>query len=219
MDREELLQLIYDNRNLIYFIANKYPNVDKEDLYQAGELGLIKAYKTFDKSRDIKFSTYAFTFILGEIKACARKNNSIVLSKDVTSLINKVNYAREFLYQEYMREPTIEEIASYTGINEERVSELLNSPKVVTSLDAPVSDDEMDKHEIVASDNTYDVDDMILLNQELQNLAEDERKMLWCNFVKEMPQRQIADIFGISQVQVSRKIKKILQKMRMRMAA
>ena len=113
-------ELIMNNQNLIYSIIHKFfgnhPN--KNDLFQAGCIGLIKASKNFDLSFNTKFSSYAYNFIYGEISKTVREDSSIKISPDLQKLSLKVMKARIFLYQKYMREPTTQELSIFLEIEE-----------------------------------------------------------------------------------------------------
>lgn len=212
--------LILENQNLIYSIIHKcfsnYPN--KNDLFQEGCLGLIKASKKYDNNFDTKFSSFAYKYVLGEISNYIREDKSVKISHDAQKLYYKVEKVRILLYQKYMREPSIKELASYLEISEEKISEILNIPVNVQSLDEPVNlnDDNLDLYEVIPS-NHQNVDELITLKDELLNLDDAEKKLLRMRYEEDLTQNEAAKILGISQVQVSRYEKKVLIKLKNRL--
>ena len=126
---EELNKLIYENENLIYYFVNKYKNqINKEDLYQVGVIGIINAYKNYKKENGVKFSTYAYTYIMGEIKKYIREDKTIKISKDFNSLRYKINNAKILLSQKLMREVTTQDLVTYLDIDEYTLSKIQSIP-------------------------------------------------------------------------------------------
>lgn len=213
-------QLIMDNQNLIYSIIHKffgnYPN--KNDLFQTGCIGLIKASKNFDPSFNTKFSSYAYNFIYGEISKTVREDNSIKISPDLQKLSLKVMKAKIYLYQKYMREPTIKELSLFLEIEEDTLIQILQIPNNIQSLDEPVCDDgkEVSLYDYI-SDDKASLEDYVALKCELEKLSDDEKKLIEARFIKDMTQSEAANILGMSQVQVSRKEQKVLIKLKDRL--
>ena len=109
---DPLKEVILENSNLIYSIASHFGNnQDMDDLFQAGCIGMMEAYKKFDASRGVKFTTFAYPYILGRISEYARENHAIKLSKDMMRARNKIDKAKLYLTQEFMWEPTNEELS------------------------------------------------------------------------------------------------------------
>ena len=134
-------ELILENQKLVYSIINTYfPNYqNKNDLFQVGCMGLIKASEKFNEEYNTKFSTYAYTFILGEIKKYVREDKGIKLSYDLQKLGYKIEKLRLILYQKLMREPTTSELASIIGVSETQIIEALSMPNNIQSLDEPIN--------------------------------------------------------------------------------
>ena len=106
-----LEQIIEENVGLIWSIAKKFYGIPKSDLYQAGVLGIIKAYKNYQRDGDCKFSSYAFKYIYGEMNVVA-SNRSIKVSKDILKLVKMIEKGRVMLSQELMKDPSNEELAT-----------------------------------------------------------------------------------------------------------
>lgn len=211
-------QIIIENQNLIYYIANFFKNYPyKEDLYQAGSLGMLKAYEKYDSNMDCKFTTYAFSYILGEMRKLVREDKGIKISRDISKLNLKIEKAYALLSQKLMKEPTTYEIASFLEIPEYYVSEAILSLNKIKSIDEPIISDgkELTLQDVIGtSDN---IDDLILLKDSLEKLNTDERYIINSRYVKDHTQQEISKELGISQVQVSRKEKKVLEKLKYQM--
>ena len=207
--------LIKDNERLIYSIASNFKNYKSlEDLYQAGCLGLITAYKHFDMNRDCKFTTYAYPYIFGEMRKLVREDKGIKISREISKLNLKVEKAYIILTQKLMREPSIQELSIYLEIPEYYVSEAINSLNRIKSIDEPITsgDKELTLQDVVGE--STNIDDLLLLKDSLNKLNSEERKIIDSRYKEDYTQMETAKIIGISQVQVSRKEQKILKKLR-----
>ena len=212
-------EIVVENQNLIYSVVNEFGNeINKEDLFQVGVMGMIKAYKNFDESLNIKFTTYAYTYILGEIKKYIREDRGFKVSRQTSSLGYKIEKARELLAQKYNRVPTYNEIAVYLEIPEYVIAEAINSKQEIKSIDSAVAIDskELTLHETIPS-KREDIDSLILLKEELLKLEDSEKELLHKRYFEDMTQTEVANAFGITQVQVSRSEKKVLTKLKSRM--
>lgn len=197
---------LLEYENLIYKIISKYPKrFDKDDLYQVGMIGLIDAYKHYDNSYDTKFSTYAYYYIIGEVNKYIRENSSLKVSKKLIDLKKKIIKTKELMQQKLGREPTDLELSLYLDIPEKDLSMALNATDEVTSLD-----------EAFDTAKVYDDTSPTLLDlrDEINKLSDEEKKLLKARYFDELTQNEASNILGISQVQVSRKETKILQKLR-----
>lgn len=215
--KDELTNIIYENNNLILSLANRFSNYNqKEDLYQVGIIGLINAYKHFDKTRGCKFSTYAYTYILGEMKKYLRENHGFKISRDIIYLSSKIEKAKYLISQKLKRFPTASELANYLEMDEEKINEALQLNLYVKSLEEPVNDDgkEITLKDIYAKEMMVDNLDIIMLKEEINNLSEEHKRLFISRYLKDKTQTETADILGISQVQVSREEQKVLSKMR-----
>lgn len=212
-------EIVVENQNLIYSVVNEFGNeINKEDLFQVGVMGMIKAYKNFDESLNIKFTTYAYTYILGEIKKYIREDRGFKVSRQTSSLGYKIEKARELLAQKYHRVPTYNEIAVYLEIPEYVIAEAINSKQEIKSIDSAVAIDskELTLHETIPS-KREDIDSLILLKEELLKLEDSEKELLHKRYFEDMTQTEVANAFGMTQVQVSRSEKKVLTKLKSRM--
>lgn len=163
---EPLKEVIIKNSNLIYSIANKFNYNDIDDLFQVGCIGMIEAYKNFDESRGVKFTTFSYPYILGKITEFIRENHTVKLSRDMARAKRKLEKAKTYLSQELMKEPTNEEISNYLNIPLENVNILMNYKGEGLSLDEFYLDD-LSLYDVIGSDHNYD--NLIFLKQQLNH--------------------------------------------------
>ena len=212
----ELENIILDNINLINKAAHYFKNyASKEDLINAGVIGMINAYYKFDDSYNTKFTTYAFDYIIGEMKKCIRNDKSIKISRNISSLYLKIERVKELLTQKYNREPNIKEISSYLEIDEKYIVDAINSVNNIDSLDNVISSDSKDLnlYDVIPSEQT-DIDTLIDLENSLNKLNKNDLKLIKYRYYKDLSQQQTAELLGISQVQVSRNEKKIIKQLK-----
>lgn len=213
----DLAQWIVQNENLIYKIANyftDYANI--EDLYQAGCIAVINASKNYRDDMETKFSTFAYPYILGEMKSLIRKENLIKNSKEMLSLNKKLIEAKSLLTQKLMREPTNFELSQFLEMEEVEVTNILNSKFSISSIDSTYGDTDLLMHEIISSP-CVDSDTLIMLKQIIESLEEPERTIMIKRYYEDMTQSEIAKDMGLKQTFVSRREKKVLQKIRQTM--
>ena len=208
---EPLKEVIIKNSNLIYSIANKFNYSDIDDLFQVGCIGMMEAYKNFDESRGVKFTTFSYPYILGRITEFIRENHTIKLSRDMTRAKRKLEKVKIYLSQELMKEPTNEEISNYLNMPLENVNILMNYKGEGLSLDEFYLDD-LSLYDVIGSDHNYD--NLIFLKQQFESLEEPEKTIMYYRYFEDMTQSEVADSLGLSQVNVSRKEKKVLTKLR-----
>ncbi len=207
---KEFTDLVKENEKLIYKIASYFPMADMDDLYQAGVSGMLLAYKNYDKTK-AKFTTYAYSYILGEMKKVIRDDSRIKISRDMRALRNKVLLVKEKLEQILMREPSILEISSYLEIPYDVVLDALSSLSF-KSIDENVGDTNMMLHEIIGK--TYDYDTLLFLKMEIESLEEPERSIMIERYYEDMTQTEVASNLGLTQARVSRCEQKVLSKLR-----
>ena len=213
-------KLIKDNERLIYSIAKYFRNYNSiEDLYQAGCLGLVTAYYKYNPNMNCKFTTYAYPFILGEMRKLVREDKGIKISREITKLNLKIEKAYILLSQKLMKEPSIQEIANFLEIPEYYISEALLSSNSIKSIDEPVNSEGRDitLQEIIGE--SENIDDLILLKEGLQSLSKEEKIIIDNRYMRDYTQSETAKIIGTSQVQVSRKEAKVLKKLYSKIAA
>ena len=205
---------ILEYEALVKNIVNKYSYYgDYEDLYQAGMMGLLKALKEY-KNGIAKFSTYAYTWIIGEITTFIRENQPLKKSKDFIRLNKRIERCRELLSQKLGREPTDLEVSLITEIDEDKIREIRILNQQTESLDY-MTEDNFDNlyNSIKMYDNNLD-DSYLDLKNELGKLEKDEQEIIKARYYEGYTQSEISKQLGISQVQVSRKESKILQKLK-----
>lgn len=210
---DPLKEVILENSNLIYSIASKFGSgQDMDDLFQAGCIGMMEAYKKFDASRGVKFTTFAYPYILGRISEYVRENHAVKLSKDMMRAKKKVDKAKMYLSQELMREPTNEELGGYLNIPLENLNMLVSYNGDGYSLDETYLDD-LSLYDVIASKD-IDYNTLVFLKQEIDSLGEPERTIMYERYFEDMTQSEIAENLGLSQVDISRREKKVLVKLR-----
>ena len=211
-------KLIVENTPLIKSIVRRYAgkNVEYEDLMQLGAMGLIKAINNFDTSFNVQFSTYAVPMIAGEIKRFIRDDGAIKVSRAIKSLNLKITKYIEDYKQEKNCDPTIMEISNHFNISSQEVVFILDSSKMPVSIYENIDNDNENEllSCIMTEDNTEKNINKIILNDVIQTLPDREKKIILLRYFRDMTQSEIAKIFGISQVQISRIESKVLDKMR-----
>ncbi|HHV60607.1 MAG TPA: RNA polymerase sporulation sigma factor SigF [Clostridiaceae bacterium] len=221
-DAEAQNTLVKDNIGLVWSIVRRFQNrgYEMEDLYQIGCIGLIKAIEKFDLSYNVKFSTYAVPMIIGEIKRFIRDDGIIKVSRSLKELFNKTRVAREILSKEQGKEPTLKEISNYLGIPEEDLVVAMEAGAEPESLYSAVGDGDnssillIDRIDGQRDETGIDLIDKIALRQVIDTLEPREKQIILLRYFKQKTQMQIANMLGVSQVQVSRIEKKILKQLR-----
>lgn len=214
---DDLTNIILENKNLIYKIASFFTGYNnKEDLFQVGCVGLIKAYKRYDVNFNTKFSTYAYPFILGEINSYVKKDKGISISRDINRINSMIEKASILLTQKLMREPSVEELANYLEIDCCLVVDALISRYPMLSVDSVISNEgkEITLLDTIPDVDTMDINTLIALKDELSKLTPLERNIITSRYVNDMTQSDVANNIGMSQVQISRKEQKVLKKLR-----
>ena len=209
-----LTNLIKENEKLIYSIINKYSyyfNID--DLYQVSVIGLINAYKNYNQDKNTKFSTYAYFYILGEVKNYIRESNYFKVSKDLVKLNTLIDKTSSYLEQKLLRTPTLEEISIYLKLDYSLLEEAQSISNLVKSLDD--EDDSMYNY-IGYEDNSLN-SDVLDLKHEIDCLSDFEKSLIINRYEKGYTQKETSDIMNINQTKVCRTEKEILAKLRVRL--
>lgn len=208
-DRRARDRLIEMNLGLVGTIAGKFcgPGEDREDLFQVGSVGLIKALERFDPSRGFNFSTYAFHTILGEVRRYLRDRGPVHVSRSLKEQAARIRRARGKLVQDLGREPTLKEIAAVVGIDESDVASALEASAGVVSLQEEVGE-KGSPEPLYLLDRIgsppQDVTERLALSESLHALPVLEQEIMKMRYFGEMTQQQVASRLGISQSQVSR---------------
>lgn len=218
---EALNKLIEANLPLVTSISKKFTNrgYEYEDIYQISCMGLVKAIKNFDEKYNVKFSTYAVPMIIGEIKRFLRDDGMIKVSRNVKSLAKKLHFDKEALTKELNREPTVEELAQFSGMDKEEILFALESSASMQYLYEVIHQDDGSPVLLIdkLSENAIEdknITEKLALKEALRNLDTKSRQIIVLRYFKDKTQIQVAKMLGISQVQVSRIEKKVLQEMR-----
>lgn len=200
------MNTVLDYEGLIYSIIAKYPKrFDHDDLFQAGMLGLVDAYKHYDPSVSVKFSTYAYYYIVGEVNKYIRECSSLKISKDLIDIKKKILRVIDVMTQKLGREPTTLELSLYLDVTEEMITNALISTDEVVSIDAS-----FDNFKYFDDINAEKLD----LREEIKKLSENEKRLIKARYYEDLTQTETSKKLGISQVQVSRNENKILKKLR-----
>jgi len=213
--------LVNHNLGLVRSVLKRFANrgYENEDLFQLGCIGLLKAIQKFDINYEVRFSTYAVPMIIGEIKRFLRDDGIIKVSRSLKQTATKAKVAKEVLTKRLGREPSIQEIADEIKIDKEDIVLALDSNHQPDYLyDVIHQNDGSPIHLIdrVSSEESEDLGvlDRITLKQVLGQLKPRERQIIILRYFKDKTQTEIASALGISQVQVSRIEKRVLQNMR-----
>ena len=220
-DEEARAQLVEENTGLVWCIVKRFYNrgVEAEDLFQIGNIGLLKAIDKFDLSYDVKFSTYAVPMISGEIKRFLRDDGMIKVSRPLEELAYKAYQCKEKLQETFGREPTISEISEELKVSVEELTMAMEAGSDIESLQKSIY--QKDGQEIRLMDKLPGKDreedrilDHMVLGSLLNSLDQKERQLIYLRYFANRTQTQVGKELGISQVQVSRMEKRILKQMR-----
>jgi len=206
---------IEQNLGLVHLCANRFrgKGIEYEDMYSAGCIGLLKAAKAFDESRGVKFSTYAVPVILGEIKRLFRDGGTIKVSRGLKELSLKTVRLREKIIKETGKDPTVSELAEKLSTTPEMISEALCVSTPPVSLTA-YYDDNHSEVDIPVPSPDEEIGDFISLSQVMSELPSEDRKLIYMRYFENKTQSDTAKTLGMTQVQVSRREKKLLGQMR-----
>ncbi|MFB4160650.1 RNA polymerase sporulation sigma factor SigF [Geomicrobium sp. JSM 1781026] len=221
-DRTARDQLVEKNTRLVWSVVQRFLNrgYEAEDLFQIGCIGLMKAIDKFDLTYQVKFSTYAVPMIIGEIQRFIRDDGTVKVSRSLKELNHKIRKEKEELTKKLGRVPTLNEIAESLDITPEDVVFANEATRTLSSLHETVYENEGDP--ITLMDQLSDPDDSkwfeeLALRDVVTHLEKRERLIVFLRYYKDQTQSEVAERLGISQVQVSRLEKKILEKMRKEM--
>ncbi len=213
-------EMINGNLKLVLSVIRKFSGrgENPDDLFQVGVIGLIKAIDNFDFEKDVRFSTYGVPMIIGEIRRYLRDNNSIKVSRSIKDTAYKVMQMKEKFISETGREPTVSEISKALSIPSDRVITALEASVEPVSIYEPVFSDGTDT--VYIMDTLSDENDdnkwleSIALRESVKTLGEREKMILAMRYLKGKTQMEVAKEMGISQAQVSRLEKNVINKLR-----
>lgn len=206
--------MIEENIGLVHSIAKRFTGrgVEYEDLFQSGCIGLIKAVDHFDESKGFKFSTYAVPVIMGEIRRLFRDGGAIKVSRSLKEKSAKAQVLRERFAKKELREPTVSELSEMLGCDINETAQILNVINPMLSLNSFGEDG--DENMDIPVDEQDDMFERLSLSQVISTLSSREKQLIDCRYFKGQTQSATAKVLGVSQVQVSRKEKEILKKLR-----
>ncbi|MCH5318025.1 MAG: sigma-70 family RNA polymerase sigma factor [Eubacterium sp.] len=210
-------KMIEENMGLVHSVAKRFKGrgADYDDLFQSGCIGLIKAVDNFDESLGYQFSTYAVPVIMGEIKRIFRDGGAIKVSRSLKEKSLKAQSLRDKFSKRELREPTVSELADMLGCDINETAEILNVINPMLSINQFGEDGSSDFD--IPVDDTENLFDRISLSQIIDTLNFEEKQIIDYRYFKGQTQTVTANSMGISQVQVSRKEKAVLRKLRERL--
>ena len=211
--REEFIQ---NNLGLVHACAGRFRGrgIEYDDLYSAGCMGLVKAYDGFDEGRGVQFSTYAVPVILGEIKKLFRDGGTVKVSRSLKELGLRVNALRESMIKNTGAEPTVNQLAEALGERPEQVALAIRAGQPAISLTPAADAEDSRQLDIPVDSPEEDLADRIGLEEVLSGLPPRDRTLIYLRFFSGKTQSETARVLGTTQVQISRRERKILKEMR-----
>lgn len=218
-DQTRRSAFIEQNLGLVHSCAGRFRGrgLEYDDLYSAGCMGLIKAYDGFDASRGVCFSTYAVPVILGEIRKLFRDGGTVKVSRSLKELGLRINAAREHHSKICGREPTLSQLAEELGESMENITLAIQAAQPALSLTPENWEDDEHQMDIPVDSPEEELADKIGLEEVLDSLPEQDRLLIRLRFYGNRTQSDTAKILHTTQVQISRRERKILQWMRLRL--
>ena len=201
---------------LVHALCKRFSGkgIEYDELFSAGCLGLSKAINRFDESRDLQFSTDAFPVIMGELKRLFRDGGTVKVSRSLRELSLKAAKLNSESLKETGEELSVSQLSEKLNVSAERIVEALGSARTPLSLTAEYDEDGTPQLDIPSPDIQYEITERLSLEQALNALDEQDRRLIILRYYKSKTQSETARLLGISQVQVSRKEKKILAQIR-----
>ena len=223
-DQEIMEKILKDNNGLTWSIVKRFTGrgYEMEDLYQIGCMGFIKAIKRFDTSFDVKISTYAVPYILGEIKRFIRDDGLIKVSRSIKELGIKIRELEKEYMQKEGKEININILAEKLNVTKEEIAVAIDSTRTIESINEESPEDEtVSKMEKISTgtDEATMIVNKISIKELIDNLNTREKEIILLRYYKEKTQTEVAQILGITQVQVSRIEKRILTSMKSELSA
>ena len=208
-------QVIENNRGLVHSCAHRFKGrgIEYDDLFQAGCMGLIKAADAFDTQRGVKFSTYAVPVILGEMKRLFRDGGSVKVGRTLKELSLKCVRTREQMAVKLGREPTVSELAQQLQVDAAAVVEAVGAAQPPVSL-TENEEEGGGQFDIPVASHEENVSDLLSLREVITTLDARDRKLIVMRYFGGKTQTEVAKVLGMTQVQVSRREKKILGSLR-----
>ena len=220
---ETMSKVLENNVGLIWSIVKRFSGrgYELEDLYQIGCMGFVKSIKRFDENYNVKLSTFAVPYILGEIKRFIRDDGIIKVSRSIKELVIKIKEVENNYLEKNGESITISKLAEILNVSEEEISIAIDSSRQVESINEEIYEEgNVSRGDIISNniDEASVIVDRITLKNAIKSLNKREKEIILLRYYKEKTQTQVAKILGISQVQVSRIEKKVLMSMREKLA-
>lgn len=223
-NQEKMTKLVEENNGLIWSIVKRFKDrgYELEDLYQIGSIGFIKSIKRFDTSFEVRLSTYAVPYILGEIKRFIRDDGSIKVSRSIKELAMKIKDVQARYLSKKGQEITISEIAKELKVSKEEIATALDSLRPTISIYEDNYSNEDGGISFLDTlstkvDEAEQVANKLAIKEMISNLEKRDKEIILLRYYKNKTQMEVAKILGISQVQVSRIEKKILKSMKLKL--
>ena len=216
-DNNALIKLINENFGLICSIIGKYTKYyEFDDLYQVSIIGIMKAHQNYKPDKNIKFTTYAYKYILSEVYNFINNSKLIKTSKEYNKIYKKINEAKIILTQKLMKEPSNFELSKFIEIDERVINEVMKYQERVKSLDEVIEKDgkEITLKDRISSDENIINYNNISLKEELNTLDNNEKRLIKMRYYEDKTQQEIAEYFNTNQVQISRNEQKVLKKLK-----
>lgn len=209
-----------DNMGLVHACCKRFAGkgIEYEELFAAGSLGLAKAINNFDESRNFQFSTYAFPVIMGEIKRLFRDGGAVKVSRNLKELAMNINKLCNEFRQKNGQDPTVSQIAKILDVSEEKVVDALNCTRLPLSLTAEYDEDGNPQIDVPVEDIQYAISERLSLENAVSLLDEKDRRIITLRYYQNKTQSQTAKLLDMTQVQISRREKKILSIIREKMS-
>lgn len=211
--------IIKNNMSLVYSLINRYKhtNSDRDDLFQIGCIGLLKAIDNFDPSFNVQFSTYAVPLILGELKRHFRDSGLVKVSRSLKELSISINKLKNNHYTETGKEISLDDLSSKLNVSKYDIIMAMETSYMPSSLEEPIyekDDSCITLEETIKDESNKNIVDLLTLQDGLKLLSDKEKLFVKMRYYQEMNQQTIANKFNVSQVQISRIEKKIIQKLK-----
>lgn len=203
---------------LVHSLCSRFSGkgIEYDELYSAGCLGLAKAINNFDDSRGLQFSTYAFPVIMGELKRLFRDGGAVKVSRSLKELSLKINKLNNECKLKNGRELSVSELAEKLGVTPEKIAEAVCSAQPTVSINS--EDESSSAPEIPSPDIQYEITERLSLAAAIESLEENDKKIINLRYYKSKTQVETAKILNMTQVQISRREKKILSLIRQKMS-
>ncbi len=207
---------VKDNLALVHALCSRFKNrgIEYEELYSAGCMGLVKAVNRFNPELGLKLSTYAVPVILGEIKRLFRDGGTVKVSRSLKELSMRINRESKSFCDKYSRSPTVNELSKLLGESEEKIADAINCARYPLSLTNGFDDGDNSELQLPSEDTTDKLTEKLALGEVIKLLDSRDKKIIELRYFKYRTQTETAKELNMSQVQVSRREKKILGFMR-----